>query len=476
MGLSRCRVGAVSPGSFDDLARNLASPMPRRSALRMLAAGVVVATVPGMTARRARAADQPKPCSGAGAGEFCGNVNPLGKIGYNIGCCRGGPNERNTVCCPGIPGTVGSLCCPPGYICGNTSANAKENCKCPSGVVCGDTCCNRGEYCETFLGFDSFCTRFCPGGNKKCSGGVCCTGLETCGFFGCSCKSGLVSCGTGLCCNPKKDPGDPNPGYNPFRNMFNMMGQSSAASGGRSSRRAMLVRSDRSGSAAVDAALDALAAVNGQGAAAMLAIRDGKRDPAFKQKVTVARATPPKLSADAVLNARSVAALNKLLVAEAEAYALIAAMAKALWRARAAEAKQNSAAAGSQLRASATFAGQAVTALKHIQALRTAAAKALKAGKVAEVWAFDDGVKAFIAAVRSGGIPASLRTPMGKLGVGSVDLKRLRAGVLDQTVTSAVGPALIAPLEDPARAKDLKSLISELSKYAARARKHPIAR
>lgn len=439
----------------------------------MLAAGLVVASVPGMTARRARAAEQPPPCSTGGT--FCGNVNPLGKVGYNIGCCLGGPGETRTVCCPGIPGVVGSLCCPTGYTCGNTSANAKENCKCASRVVCGGTCCKNREYCQFNLLGSNFCEKRCPNGDEKCIGN-CCTRNEECGFFGCSCKSGFVSAGTGNCVPPREDPGDPSPGYNPFRNMFNMMGQSAAASGGRSSRRAMFARSDRSSSAAVDAALDALAAVNGQGAAAMLAIRDGKRDPAFRQKVTVARATPPKLSADAVLNSGSAAALNKLLVAEAEAYALIAAMATALWRARAAQAKQNSAAAGSQLRASAAFAGQGVTELKRIQALRTGAARALKAGKVAEVWAFDPAVNAFVAAVRSGGIPASLRTPMGKLGVGSVDLKRLRAGVLDQTVSSAVGPALIAPLQDPARAKDLKSLISELSKYAVRARKHPIAR
>jgi hypothetical protein len=440
----------------------------------MLAAGVAVASVPGMTARRARAADPPPPCSTGGT--FCGNVDPLGQKGYNIGCCLGGPGETRTVCCPGKPGVVGSLCCPTGYTCGNTSATSKENCKC-SGVVCGGKCCKKGQYCETrFLGEDT-CEKRCPvTGDQKCIG-VCCTPRETCGFFGCSCKSGFVSAGAGTCVEPKEDPGDPTPGYNPFRNMFNMMGQSSAASSrSRSRRRAMFARSPQSGSAGVDAALDALAAVNGQGAAAMLAIRDGKRDPAFRQKVTVARAKPPTLSTDAVLNARSVAALNKLLVAEAEAYALIAAMAKALWRARAAHAKQNTAAARSQLRASASFAGQAVTALKRIQALRTAAAKALKAGKVSEVFAFDAAVTAFIAAVSSSGIPGSLRTPMGKLGVGSADLKRLRAGVLDQAATSAVGPALIAPLESPARASELKSLISELSKYSARARKHPIAR
>ena len=63
------------------------------------------------------------------------------------------------------------------------------------------------------------------------------------------------------------------------------------------------------------------------------------------------------------------------------------------------------------------------------------------------------GGHVFIAGVRYGGIPASLRAPMGKLGVGSADLKRLRAGVLDQSATAAVGPVLIAPLLDPAHAR-----------------------
>ena len=436
----------------------------------MLAAGLAVASVPGLTARRARAADLQKPCSTGGT--FCGNVNPLGQIGYNIGCCLGGPGETRTVCCPGIPGVVGSLCCPTGYICGNKSKDSKENCICRSKVVCGGKCCNRGEYCDTYFGFDQACTKLCPDGKEHCNG-ICCTRSETCGFFGCKCPSGLVKCG-GDCCAPRDDVGDPDSLFAPFRNMFNMVGQTGAGRGG--SRRAMFARATRSSSAAVDSALLALAAVNGQGAAAMLAIRDGKRDPAFKQKVKVTRVRPPKLSPDAVLNTGSVAALNKLLVAEAEAYALIAATAKALWRARAAHAKKNSAAARSQLRASATFAGQAVTALKRIQGLRTAAANALKAGKVPEAWAFDPDVNAFIASVRSGGIPASLRSPMGKLGVGSADLKRLRAGVLEQATAPAVGPALIAPLLDKSRAKDLKSLISELSKYAVRAQKHPIAR
>ncbi len=78
--------------------------------------------------------------------------------------------------------------------------------------------------------------------------------------------------------------------------------------------------------------------------------------------------------------------------------------------------------------------------------------------------------------MRSGGLPLSLRTPLGRLGVTHTDLKRLRAGVLHQTVTSATGPVLIAPLTNPARAKELKGLTAELAKFSTRARRHPIAR
>jgi hypothetical protein len=457
---------------FDGLARTLAKPMPRRKALRMLAAGLVGAAVPGMTTGRARAAAQSPPCSGGGT--FCGNVNPLGEIGYNVGCCLGAEGETRTVCCPGIPGVVGSLCCPTGYTCGNTHAGSTENCKCSSGVVCDGKCCKRGEYCQTQLLGDDFCEKLCPHTRSEKCNGVCCTENETCGFFGCGCKSGFVSAGAGTCVLPREDPGDPKPGPNPFRNMLNMMGLTSSAHGG--SRHAGFARPAQSGSAALDAALDALAAVNGQGAAAMLAIRGGKRDPAFKQKVTVARAAPPTLSAGAGLDASSAAALNRLLIAEARAHALIAAMAKALWRARAAHAKRDRPAAKRQLRASATFAGQAVTALKRVQVLRTGAANALTAGGVSEVHAFDNSVAAFVASVQARGIPASLSTPMGRLGVGGADLKRLRAGVLDQSMTATVGPVLIAPLQSPERASQLKSLISELSKFSRRARKHPIAR
>lgn len=475
----------MSESQLDQLARTLAEPMPRRRALRLAGMALVAAAVPGLRPRTALAGCGPDtPCS-----SLCHVPPHIGGCGVegSTGCgsqinCRlsGGCMVAGDTCCRGGNGaTEDAWICPKNYRCG-TSRNTPCNggvcgciAPCPPKYQCGDSCCKNGEYCQTYSVGADFCEKICPTGHDKCVG-VCCTVNETCGFFGCSCKSGFVSTGAGTCVPPKEDPGDPKPGWNPFSDMWNMMGQSGAAHGGKS-RYLMAVRHAQSGSAAVGTALGALAAVNGQGAAAMFAIRYGKQDPAFTQRVTVSPATPPKLSADAGLDAGSVAALNKLLVAEARAHALIGAMAKALWRARAAHAKHDNAAAKNQLRASATFAAQAVSALKGIQELRKRAADALTAGGVSEVLSSAAEVTAFIASVRSRGLAGTLRLPMGKLGVGSADLKRLSALVLEQKVSAAVGPVLIAPLQDPARARELKSLIAELSKFSTRARKHPIA-
>ena len=464
----------MSERFFDDLARTLASPMPRRRALRLAGSALVAAAVPALRPRSALAGCGPDTkCSST-----CLLPPHIGGCGVegSTGCgtqvnCRltGGCMIAGDTCCrSGVGPKEDAWICPKDTECGKQ--RPKCIAKCPPKYQCGDNCCKSGEYCETHSFGSDFCDKICPTGHDKCNG-VCCTKNETCGFFGCSCASGFVSAGNGTCVEPKDDPGEPKPGWNPFRDMWNMMGQTSAAHGG--SR--YLIVGGHSGSVAVDAALHALAAVNGQGAAAMLSIRFGKHDPAFAQRVTVSPATPPTLSAGSGLDAASAAALNKLLVAEARAHALIGGMAKALWRARTAHAENDRAAAGDQLRSSAAFAAQAVSALGRVQALRTGAAAALTVAGVSEVLSSDDGVAAFIAAVRSRGLAGALGTPLRKLGVGSADLKRLSAYVLEQHVASAVGPVLIAPLLDPARAADLKSLIAELSKFSTRARRHPIA-
>ncbi len=358
-------------------------------------------------------------------------------------------------------------CCRVGEICGSELGD----CTCP-GKQCGETlCCARGEVCESnFFGTRNACVKKCDDGSDPCKG-TCCKGDLVCTSDGCACPGGSVQRGIGKCVAPKEDPGDPP--WNPIRNMLNMMGASSAAHGGGGSRSMMVAQS---GSPAIDSALVALAAVSGQGAAAALAFGEGKPDRAFRRTVRVARVRPPTVVEGAGLDAASAAALNKLFAAEARAYALAAASAKALWRARAAKAKRQRALARRQLRASSKFAGQAASALKRVPPLRSAAASALTAGGVAEVTATEEQVTAFLAMVRSGAIPAPLRTALAALGVGSKDLKRLRAGLLTQTVTSGSGPALLEPLKDSTGARELKRAMSQLSQFSKRARRHPIAR
>jgi hypothetical protein len=360
-------------------------------------------------------------------------------------------------------------CCRVGEICGSELGD----CTCP-GTRCGQTlCCAKGEVCESNLfGSRNACVKKCDDGSDPCKG-TCCKGDLICSSDGCVCPSGSVQRGIGKCVPPKEDPGDPP--WNPLRNFFNMMGASSAAHGGGASG-SSFGRPAQSGSPAIDTALVALAAVEGQAAAAALAFGEGKPDPGFRRTVRVVRVKAPTVAAGPGLDAASAAALNKLLAAEARAYALAAASAKALWRARAAKAKRQRSFAKRQLRASSKFAGQAASALKRVPALRSAAASALTAGGVTEVSATEDQVTAFLAMVKSGSLPADLRSSLAALGVGSKDLKRLRAGLLHQTVSSGAGPALIAPLKDAAGASELRLVISQLSKYSKRARRHPIAR
>lgn len=358
-------------------------------------------------------------------------------------------------------------CCRGGEVCGTKF----RDCTC-RGNVCGQyLCCQEGEVCETnFFGTRTACVKRCPDHSLPCNGTECCKGDLICTENGCDCKAGLVQRGIGNCVPMKDDPG--NPKWNPFANLANLARDTAAAHGG-SQRR--FAQTAQSASLPVDAALTAFAAVDGQGAAAALAFREGKSDPAFRHTVRVARAKPPAVVAGPGLDAASAASINKLLAAEAKSYALAAASAKALWRMRAAKAKRQHRYAKTQLRASAKFAGQAASALRGVPALRTAAARALIAGGVAEVTPTEDQVNAFLATIKASGIPGYLRTPLAGLGVGSKDLARLRAGLLTQTVSTASGPALIAPLKDAALAKDLNRVISELAAFSKRARRHPIA-
>jgi hypothetical protein len=210
---------------FDDLARALAEPMPRRKALRLLAAGLTAAAVPGLRVRGAFAAS--KPCVGSSCfcttgGTPCGYAVP--PRGFNLGCCIGAPGERRTVCCTKPP-DGGSWCCPKGYTCGsgaNTPTDRNCTCNgvelpdgtcgpCPSGEVqCGKQCCKgRRPTLPAEVCYQGRCQPGCPDNTKKC-GNTCCTKKQGCKNGKCCDKCG----GSGTCCNPAtqfccREPGKP---------------------------------------------------------------------------------------------------------------------------------------------------------------------------------------------------------------------------------------------------------------------------
>lgn len=164
---------------FDDLSRALASPMPRRAALRTVGAGLAGLAFSGWRPNRARAsafASQPRSASG----DCPPNSKPCGRI-----CCR--PDFRcypDARLAPGLPPT--GACCPPGtFFCRSTCCNDGERCdpgddvfegrcgkkECSPGTFrCGSTCCPKGKKC---------CGSRCCSRSQKCcrdlrGAGTCC--------------------------------------------------------------------------------------------------------------------------------------------------------------------------------------------------------------------------------------------------------------------------------------------------------------
>lgn len=165
---------------FDEIARSLARPMPRRRLLSVVGVALLTASVPALRPRTARAGTAARgfardaPCSFTG-GQFCGF--PVNN-GFNIGCCW--KKGEKFVCCNHNK-KVGSWCCRDGYTCGPGDYSlGRPNCMC-AGRDCGGKCCAKNQECE----------------NGEC---VNCTSERRCGK-GC-CKPGefCASKPQGLCC------------------------------------------------------------------------------------------------------------------------------------------------------------------------------------------------------------------------------------------------------------------------------------
>ena len=145
---------------LDDISRIIASPIPRRQALRLLSGvvgGGVLASL-GL-GRGSRALAQAHcgpgectcgslcyapPCSGAGA-QFtcCGTVLCRNSSQQCCGtyCCTKTQTCCGGVCCGASRSCCNGKCCSAGQVC------SKNHCCASSALWCGTACCPKGSYC-----------------------------------------------------------------------------------------------------------------------------------------------------------------------------------------------------------------------------------------------------------------------------------------------------------------------------------------
>lgn len=187
---------------LDELARSLATPMPRSRAVRVLGAALVSAAVPASlrpgiahAGRSGSAQCPPKPTcpksSDPKRTKFCGvpNIGNDKCLKYRYVCCL--EKER---CC-------GAACCSP---CRTTQ------------TVCGDACCRKkDEYCASpedslcCLNTEDACLVLgAPGLPRPSKGGTCCPrGASKCcqNDKRSTCCKPEDSCCAGGCCPPAKE-------------------------------------------------------------------------------------------------------------------------------------------------------------------------------------------------------------------------------------------------------------------------------
>lgn len=489
--------------AFDSIARAVEVPITRRRAMGV--AGVAIAVGAFLRPGRAVAAGQcpsggPNVCTNSHGARVCvpANLQCCSNDNCAIACpypwrdCKGPANCSDTArmcrdptadgydkaktkfCSQEVPVTNGCVdggtsiatrgwCCKPTELCSSQFGE----CLCQN--ECGDQCCKSTEECVN-LGLlrGQQCKEKCkPGWHHDGDECVCDHG-QTCGVT--CCKEGSECVGS-KCVKPQDPSKTPSP-WDAFTGFFDSINQTAASRGGGSQRRA-LVAIGAQATPAVANALVVLSALNAQGIAAGASLGVRRVDPAYRRKVVAAKPSVPPIAAGPGLDPKAAAALQALVAAESNGFALALATGTALARSRGAIHRHDMTAARRQVLAAAGFADRAAKALRAVPALRAAAATALTSTGAIEVIATADKIVALLTTLRTSGIPADLKAALKALGVtASSDLASVKAGLLAST--SGGGPTLIAPLTDPARTRNIQAMATDLAAFAKAARHRPI--
>jgi hypothetical protein len=128
----------------DDLARQLAAPMPRRRALALAGGALMTMAFPSLRPAGAMAAVTS--CGALGCSGKCCSATDWSVPGLQGVCCG-----ESDVCCSGAhrasdPDHTYGWCCPEGQACGEELGDCKASCKAPS-FECGQHCCNEDAAC-----------------------------------------------------------------------------------------------------------------------------------------------------------------------------------------------------------------------------------------------------------------------------------------------------------------------------------------
>lgn len=479
---------------LDGIARALGAPVTRRRAVALIGGAVMAGSLlaPGRARAQSCFPGGPKVCTSGGKrvcvpeNLCCSNENCAIACPYPWRDCEAPANCADTrrmcfdpaapghekgktqFCSQRVPVTNGCVAggaslSVRGWCCGPKEQCGAEFGECRCARPCGSDCCQEDYECV-----NGVCTPRCRPGWRRQGDACVCEKGQTCGVN--CCPEGSAC--EGSRCVKAKEPDKLPSLFDAFGNFFDTANQSAASHGGGGGPRAQSFSAAQA-TGPVVAALLALASVNAQGTAAGSSFADRHVDRAYRRKVVAARPSPPRIPSGAGLDPRAARALEELLAAEAKGFALALASATALARARGATDRHDLGAARRQVLAAAGFAGKAARALQPVPSLRARALTALTATGATEVVATPAELLALQADVRARGVPADLRDRLHRLGVRSDDLARVRAALL---VGSTGGPALIGPLADPARTRNLKSIAAELARFSRSARRAPISR
>lgn len=198
---------------FDELARALTRPMPRRRALRVLGGALVAVAVPGTGALRsaqAIAGVRQSSVLSSVCEKTCSGTFPVPCLckGPTHGCFEECGMAGSTCCCyKGADGkNAGVAACPPGTRCGDPR-RGESNCMCIK--TCGSpfACCREDQFCANptvrlcCKHGERGCGRMCCKPNEECRRIQIGTGSQT--VCEQKCPPNRAWCGRNTCCPPR---------------------------------------------------------------------------------------------------------------------------------------------------------------------------------------------------------------------------------------------------------------------------------